>query len=168
MTGLLGKLSDSARGLFERQPILALAMGGALVTVFLLAVLKSDRDVAPSPATVAWALYRNVCRIVWGLVLVAFLSGATSALRSYLAQVKAHFRHTHGRITQVNLRAVRTIWGVAQAQRELLVDLGYDVEETERLESEDPTRPALLRKVRRRHSIRANPFIAARHTVILK
>src|SRR6185436_3806234 len=43
-----------------------------------------------------------------------------------------------------------------------------DEEVTERIESEDLTKPAVLRKKIVRHPVTANPFVTERHDIILK
>jgi hypothetical protein len=159
----LNQVLESARELIDRQPVLALALGGALAALFLTTVLKTP---VAAPGVGSWLAHR-AARLVWGFALVAFLAIAVMTLRSYLTRVQSEFRHAHGRITEVNLQAVRTIWGSEQVQGELTPELGYDVEDTERLESEDPTQPALIRKTKRYEVVTANPFIAARHDVML-
>ena len=80
----------------------------------------------------------------------------------------SNFQRTHGRVTQANYEAVRTIWGAEQEQCELKVEIYTDEEVTERIESEDLTKPAVLRKKIVRHPVTANPFIAVRHDIVLK
>ena len=87
--------------------------------------------------------------------------GGLSLLRSYLHQTVANFQHNHGRITEANYNAVQTIWGAEQNQGELSMDLYYEQEVTERIQSEDLTKPAVLRKKIVRHEVTANPFISA-------
>ena len=48
------------------------------------------------------------------------------------------------------------------------VEIYTDEEATERIESEDLTKPAVLRKKIVRHPVTANPFVAARHDIVLK
>ena len=65
---------------------------------------------------------------------------------------------SHGRITQANYNAVQTIWGAEQVQNELNVDIYHTEETTERIESEDPAKPALLRKKTEHVTVTGNPF----------
>jgi hypothetical protein len=95
------------------------------------------------------------------------MQGAAS-LRPYVDHTLAEFRHSHGRVTQVNFAAVRTIWGGEQTQGTLAVALGYNEEQTERLESEDPTKPALLRKRNVHVDVPDNPFVSERHEITLR
>ncbi len=78
------------------------------------------------------------------------------------------FQRSHGRITQANYNAVQTIWGAEQVQNELNVDLYHNEEVTERIESEDPAKPALLRKKTEHVSVTGNPFIAVQHEITLR
>src|SRR4029077_12241284 len=80
----------------------------------------------------------------------------------------ARFQHDHGRVTEANYNAIQTIWGTPQVQPELRFELYYEEEVTERIESEDVTKPAVLRKKIVRHEITSNPFLAARHEVTLR
>ena len=164
---LLFRLLNPASDLIERQPVLAFALGAALVTVFLAVVLGGADDSAGQPP-VGLFLTRKFVRLVWALTLVGLLGGAVTVLRSYVDHTLAEFRHSHGRITQVNFSAVRTIWGGEQTQDNLAVSLGYNEEETERLESEDPTKPALLRKRNVHVDVPDNPFVSERHEITLR
>lgn len=80
----------------------------------------------------------------------------------------ASFQRTHGRVTEANFKAIQTIWGTPQEQGELRFNLYWEEEVTERIESEDLTRPTLTRKKTVRHDITDNPFVAARHEVVLR
>src|ERR1043166_1811339 len=48
------------------------------------------------------------------------------------------------------------------------MEIFYDEETVDRIESEDLTRPAVLRKKTVRHRITTNPFLSARHEVTLR
>jgi hypothetical protein len=162
---LLGRASDLA----NVEPLLALFLGAALLAVFLSAFLPPRT--APHPAgkaSLLWTLYEHFKRLVRAGTLVALLVASVSVLRSYLRQTVANFQRTHGRVTQANYDAVQTIWGAEQEQGELKVEIYTDEEVTERIESEDLTKPAVLRKKIVRHPVTANPFLAARHDVVLK
>ena len=168
MVELFDRVGVVAAGVLGQQPMLGLALVGSIVCLVLCTVLARDDVVEGDTASgLGWAIYRTVARTLWALVVALLVLGSVLALRAYLHQVCGNFLHDHGRVTQANLRAVRTIWGTEQRQIELVADLGYEVEEVERLESEDPTRAALLRKVVKRHTITANPFVKARHAVTL-
>jgi hypothetical protein len=78
------------------------------------------------------------------------------------------FEHAHGRVTQANYNAVETIWGAEQVQNELNVDIYHNEENTERIESEDPTKPALIRRKTQHVSAIGNPFVAAQHEITLR
>lgn len=99
---------------------------------------------------------------------VVLLMATISVLRIYLRQAVSNFQRTHGRVTRANYDAVRTIWGAEQEQGELKVEIYTDEEITERIESEDLTKPAVLRKKVVRRPVTANPFIATRHDIVLK
>src|SRR5208282_4363363 len=121
-----------------------------------------------SGSSLLWTLYRNSTRLFWAVLLVALLVGAISVLRIYLRQTLSNFQSTHGRITQANYNAVQTIWGAEQQQSELNVDIYHTEETTERIESEDPVKPALLHKKTVHVSVTGNPFVAACHEVTLR
>ena len=168
MKSFLQKLFGRAYDLFEVEPLISLFLAAALLAVFFSAFLrKSEADKSDSPSLL-WALFGHFKRLSWALVLVGVLVGTVSVLRIYLRQTHAEFQRTHGRVTQANYAAVQTIWGAEQEQGELKVDI-YTVEEiTERIESEDLTKPAVLRKKIVRHTAPGNPFVTARHEVMLK
>ncbi len=164
----MGWIVDSANELLNREPFLALALGAAMVAVFVTALARRHsncKDQAHSIGHIAW---HGLMRLLWASFLVLVLVGALRGMQVGLQQVEDSFRHRYGRVTEVNLAAVRTIWGEEQAQGELTVALGYDVEDTQRLESEDPTRPAVIRTVKRRETIDTNPFVSAQHSVIIE
>ena len=169
MKAILSKLLGRAADLVDVQPVLALFLAGALLAVFLTAIFSAKRVAAPDPhSSLVWTLYGQFTRLVWALTLVAFLLGSVSLLRIYLHQALANFQRTHGRVTQANFNSIQTIWGTPQEQRELNFDLYWEEEITERIESEDVTKPAVLRKKTVRHDSTANPFVAARHEVVLR
>lgn len=169
MKPLLLKLLGRASDLVDVEPLIALFLGAALLAVFLSAFLQSKPAADPTgKSSLLWTLYEHFKRFAWALTLVALLVATVSVLRTYLRQTLANFQRTHGRITQANYDAVQTIWGAEQEQGELKVEIYTDEEVTERIESEDLTKPAVLRKKIVRHHVTANPFIAARHDVVLK
>jgi hypothetical protein len=169
MKSIVFKLIGRASDLVDVQPVLALFLGGALLAVFLTAIFRSrpvpEPDARPG---LLWLLYGQFTRFLWALTLVAFLLGALSLLRVYLHQTLAGFQRTHGRITEANYNAIQTIWGAPQEQDELHFDIFYEEEVTERLESEDLTKPAVLRKKTVRRNVTSNPFVSARHEVTLR
>jgi hypothetical protein len=169
MKAILLKLFGRASDLANVEPLIALFLGAALLAVFLSAFQQSQSQTDPSgKSSLLWTLYRHFTQLAKALMLVALLAATISVLRSYLRQTVSHFQQTHGRVTQANYDAVRTIWGAEQEQGELKVEIYTDEEVTERIEPEDLTRPAVLRKKIVRHPITANPFVAARHDVTLK
>jgi hypothetical protein len=162
---ILGRASD----LIQIEPTIALFIGAALLAVFLTALFTAKSTVESSgSSSLAWTLYRNCMRLTWALLLVMLLTGSISVLRSYLQLSLANFQRTHGRITQANYNAVQTIWGAEQVQGELNVDIYHTEEVTERIESEDPAKPALLKKKMVHTSITGNPFVSAHHQVTLR
>ena len=166
---ILSKILGRASDLAEVEPLIALFVGAALLAVFLTALSRSRP--APGPASgsgLLWALYRGAGRFLGAVALVVLLAGAISMLRIYLRQTLNNFQSTHGRITQANYNAVQTIWGAEQQQSELNVDIYHTEQTTERIESEDPTKPALIRKKTVHVSVTGNPFVAARHEVTLR
>jgi hypothetical protein len=169
MNLIVSRILDRASDLAQAEPTIALFVGAALLAVFLNALLpaKSAADTGVCSSLV-WTLYRNLMRLTWALLLVTLLAGTISVLRSYLQHSLATFQRTHGRITQANYNAVQTIWGAEQVQGELNVDIYHNEEITERIESEDPAKPALLKKKTMHKSITGNPFVSARHQVTLR
>jgi hypothetical protein len=169
MKPVLFKLLGRASDLVDVQPVIALFLGGALLAVFLTAVFHSKPDAGPDPKDgPCWILYRHFRRLLWALLLVTFLVGTLSLLRVYLHQTLAGFQRSHGRVTQANYDAVQTIWGAEQDQGDLQLDLFWEEEVTERIQSEDLTKPAILRKKLVRHNIASNPFLGERHEVTLR
>lgn len=169
MIATLSKLMSRASELAAVEPLLALFLGAALLAVLLTALRQTKTaGAAGEKSSLVWVLYGHCHRLVFALMLVALVVAAISILRSYLRQTSANFQRNHGRVTQANYDAVQTIWGAEQEQGELKVKIYTDEEITERIESEDLTRPAVLRKKTVRHSITANPFIAAKHDIVLK
>jgi hypothetical protein len=169
MKSVFAKLLGRAGDLIDVQPVLALFLGGSFLAVFLAVTLRP----APAAKTEArpsllWLLYHQCARFLWALTLVAFLLASLSLLRVYLHHTLAAFQRSHGRITQANYNAVQTIWGAEQDQGELRAELFYEEEVTERIESEDLTKPAVTRKKIIRHNITANPFVAERHQITLR
>ena len=160
---LLSRLSD----LVDLQPVIALFLGGALLAVFLTALLRQRPKTEPEPSLI-WILYRHLTRFLWASLLLAALLASLGLVRIYLHQTLAAFQRTHGRITQANYNAVQTIWGAEQVQGELHMANFWEEEITERFESEDITKPAVLRKKTVRHDITANPFVSAHHEVTLR
>ena len=147
MNALISKLMSRANTLADVEPLIALFLGAALLAVFLTALFQNKTAATETgSSSLIWTLYRNLSRFTWALVLVALLVATISVVRSYLHQTVSNFQRTHGRVTQANYNAVETIWGAEQVQNELNVDIYHDEEITERIESEDPAKPALLRK----------------------
>src|SRR5262245_7481609 len=169
MKSILLKLLGRASDLADVEPILALFLGAALLAVFLSTFLQIESNTDPSEKpSLLWTLYRHFTHLAKALMLVALLMATLSVLRIYLRRTVSSFQQTHGRVTQANYDAVRTIWGSEQEQGELKVEIYTDEAVTERIESEDLTKPAVLRKKIVRHPVTANPFVAARHEVVLK
>jgi hypothetical protein len=164
---LLQQLISLAQNFLDRQPALALAMGGTLTAVFLCTVFgkREDKD---QPPGVTMGIYLQLCRIVWATLLVTLVAGAAILLQSYLGRVLSDYHHAHGRLTETNLQAVRTIWGDEQVQGELSADLWWDEEQTERIESEDLSKPAVTRKHTIHHTVAENPFVTTRHEVSIR
>jgi len=169
MNLILSGIFRRATNLVEVEPTIALFIGAALLTVFLTALYaaKPAAETGGSPSLI-WTIYRHLMRLTWALLLVSLLGGTISVLRPYLQRSLANFQQTHGRITQANYNAVQSIWGAEQAQGELNVDIYHTEEVTERIESEDPAKPALLKTKKVHKSVTGNPFVSARHSVTLK
>ena len=167
---ILSKLLGRASDLADVEPLIALFLGAALLAVFLSALFQSAKPASgagDSPGLL-WTLYRQASRLSWAVLLVLFLAGTISVLRIYLRQTGENFRRTHGRITQANYNAVQTIWGSEQQQGELRLEIYTNEVVTERIESEDPAKPALLREKTVRHPATGNPFVAEHHDVTLR
>ncbi|HXU75235.1 MAG TPA: hypothetical protein VN794_01645 [Methylomirabilota bacterium] len=159
---LIGRLAD----LVDVQPVIALFLGGALLAVFLTVLFRARPQPEPG-ASLVWTLYRHLTRLLWASLMVSALLASLALMRVYLHQTLAGFQRTHGRVTQANYNAVQTIWGAEQEQGELHMANFWEEEVTERIESEDLTKPAVLRKKTVRHDITANPFVSTRHDVTL-
>ena len=160
---------SSGRSFVERQPVIALALGTALMAVIFTAVSQARDKERTRPSPNPWqAVGRQLTQFGWSVVLVGFLIGTAIVLKSYLNGALAEFRRTHGRVSEANYNAVQTIWGPEQNQQELMVEFGYDQEETERVEFDDPTKPAIIKKKMVHHTVPGNPFESARHEVTLR
>ena len=163
------KLFNRSENLAQAEPVLALFIGGALLALFLSTFFHAVRTTSgDAPTTLLTHLYHQGKALVWALLLVALTAVALSLLLGYLRQTLTAFQRTHGRITQANFHAVQTIWGAPQVQADLRMEIYYDEEITERIESEDLTKPAILRKRTVRHFAPGNPFVAGRHSVTLR
>lgn len=169
MKNVLSKILSRASDLADVEPLLALFLGAALLAVFL-GIFLQPKAVTDSvvKTSLLWTLYERFTRLLFALTLVTLLVVTISVLRGYLRQTAANFQRTHGRITQANYNAVQTIWGAEQEQGELKVEIYTDEEVTERIESEDLTKPAVLRKKTVRQTVTANPFVSAHHDITLK
>jgi hypothetical protein len=166
---ILLKLLGRAGDLADVQPVIALFLGGALLAIFLTSILRDSSFTESNPnPSLLWTLYHQSRRMLRALMLIFVLAAALSLLRIYLHQTLATFEGEHGRITQANYNAVQTIWGAEQTQGDLSMLMYYEEEVTERIESEDLTKPAVLRKKIVRHEITSNPFLSARHEVTLR
>jgi hypothetical protein len=169
MKSIVFRIFGGVGGLVDVHPVIALLIGGALLTVFVSVLLRVRPSNEPEPkGGLLWLLYRHATRFLWALILVGVLACTLSLLRIYLRETLAAFQRNHGRITDANYHAVETIWGTEQEQVELQANLFYEEEVTERFESEDVTKPAVLRKKLVRHEVPTNPFLTARHEVTLK
>jgi hypothetical protein len=154
-----------ASDLAGTEPILALFLGAALVAVFVAAYGRRERALDQK---LIWTLYDHAARFTRATLVVAIVVATVAVLRIYLRQSVAGFQRTHGRVTQANYNSVQTIWGPEQQQGELRVQIYTDEEVTERIESEDLTKPAVLRKKTVRRAATGNPFVSANHQVVLR
>ena len=169
MKPILLKLFGRAGDLADVEPLIALFLGAALLAVFHSAFLQFKSRTEPSgKSSLLWTLYGHFTHLVRALMLVMLLVATISVLRIYLRQTVSNFQRTHGRVTQANYDAVRTIWGAEQERGELKVEIYTDQEVTERIEPEDLSKPAVLRKKIVRNPVTANPFVSTRHDIVLK
>ena len=166
MKSFLSKLALRGGDLAIAQPLLTLFLATALLAFFLSLIFNRTKDAAPAPGLAGMCL-GMVVRLILGAAAVLSLLFVLSLMRTYLHQNLAAFQHSHGRITEANYHAVETIWGSSQEQGDLGAELFYEEETVERMESEDLTKPAILRKKIVRHVIPTNPFLRGRHEVSL-
>ncbi len=169
MQNIFFKLIAHANELADGEPLIALFLGAALFALFLAVLSQTKTTPAESarPAGLVWTIYRNFLRSMWSVGMILLLLAALSVLRTYLNQASDNFEHNHGRVTQTNYAAVQTIWGPEQQQGELKVDIYHTEEVTERIESEDPAKPALLRKKTLHVTAIGNPYLSENHAVTL-
>jgi hypothetical protein len=167
---ILLRLIYRAGDIVDVQPVLALFLGGALLAVFVstLFQMKNSTSANSSAAGLLWTLYHHATRLLWASMLVALVVASLSLLRGYIRQTLADFQHNHGRVTSANYGAVQTIWGPEQVQGGLHVELFWEEEVTERIEFEDLSKPAVMRKKTVRHDITGNPFVSESHQVSLR
>ena len=155
---ILQELIAAGRSYGEREPTLTLAFAGALAAVLGMAVWRARGQ--------SWA--GRGAQLGWGLLAVVMLVGTAGVLKRYLNRELAEFCRTHGRVSEANYNAVQAIWGPEQNQQELTVEFGYDEEVTERVEFEDPSKPALIKKKIEHRTVPGNPFESARHEVTVR
>ena len=166
MQRFITKLIAQATEFAQREPVISLFIGAGLLTLFASAYWQSQKR---HPGQSFWhAIWGKVESLLWAATLIAATAVTLALLRGYLHQTLSAFQSSHGRVTQANYNAVQTIWGSEQVQRELRVQFYYDEEVVERLESEDLTKPAVLRKKTVRQFLPGNPFVSARHAVSLR
>jgi hypothetical protein len=163
---LLQQLISLAQDFLNREPTLALVLGGSFVAAFFTAVLRTHRPERPRNPLQAVGL--RLLQTGWALILVGFLMCAVVVMKRCLNEALSDFRQTHGRVSEANYEAVQTIWGPEQSQQELAVQVGYDEEVTERVEFDDPTKPALIKKHTEHRTVAGNAFESARHDVTLR
>jgi hypothetical protein len=162
VSGLVSRAAD----LSNTQPLLGLALGAALLALFLK--LWGSHPVPQNSSSLSWTLYQQARRLMLAAAVVLLMVQALAVMRGLLRRSVAQFQQSHGRITEANYEAVQTIWGSEQAQRELTLSVSYEEEVTERTEFEDPTKPALIRKKTVRRTVPGNPFVSATHNVTLR
>ncbi|HTS17445.1 MAG TPA: hypothetical protein VMP11_07725 [Verrucomicrobiae bacterium] len=166
---LVQQLVSLAQNFLDREPIVALVLAGAFVAAFFTAVLRPPDGEAPDkPRSPSQVVGRRVLQTGWAVILVAFLACAVVVMKRCLNRALENFRQTHGRVSETNYEAVQTIWGPEQSQQELTVQFGYDEEETERVEFDDPTKPAIIKKKTVHRTVPGNAFESARHEVTLR
>jgi hypothetical protein len=156
---------NRAGDLAGTEPVLMLFVAAALTAAFVSVYSRAERT---PDGKLVWTLYNHVARVIRAILVVAAIAGTIGLVRVYLRHSVARFQRTHGRVTDANYNSVQTIWGPEQRQGELRVEIYTDEEVTERIESEDLTKPAVLRKrIVRKHAT-GNPFVSANHAVILR
>src|SRR4051794_30537660 len=97
---ILLKLLGRAGDLADAQPVVALFLGGALLAVFLTVILRNTSPAEPDTnRSLIWTLYHQFQRLLWAVMLLSFLAGAITLLRTYLHQTLATYQREHGRIT---------------------------------------------------------------------
>jgi len=166
---LLQQLISLAQDFLDREPTVALVLGGSLVAAFFTAALRTPKKDAPnSPRNALQSIGLRLLQVGWALILVGFLICGVVVMKRCLNEALSDFRQTHGRVSEANYQAVQTIWGPEQSQQELTVQFGYDEEVTERVEFDDPTKPALIKKHMEHRTVPGNAFESARHEVTLR
>ena len=147
MNAIIAKLLNRAGGLADVEPVIALFLGAALLAIFLTALFQDQklRRTRRQPGSPLDSLQKVHAPDLGGDARGAAHRNHLRPALVFAAGGK-RFSRTHGRITQANYNAVQTIWGSEQVQGELNVDIYHNEEVTERIESEDPSKPALLRK----------------------
>src|SRR5215471_236604 len=114
---ILLKLITRAGDITDAKPVIALFLAGALLAVFLTAILRKPSSAELNAGrSLIWTLYNQFQRLLWAVMLITFLAAALSLSRTYLHHTLATFEREHGRITQANYNAVQTIWGAEQTQ----------------------------------------------------
>jgi len=162
MKELLDLLVSRAHNWATAAPWIAAFMTLGAIMVFWAAF--SRRRPAEAPAAF-WPWLRAILEatVAAGLFL-AILWG----VRLQLNYVERTFRRQHGRITEVNLQSVRSIWGRPHVQRELEVDHTVVVSVQEELPRRYPDEPPrfVTKKVTRH--IEQNSMVKTRSAVTIK
>ncbi len=129
----------SHRRLFQcRTPPRASSSAAPCWPFFSMSCCGQNLNLEIPARSLLWTLYSRFSLLLWAVFIVGFLIAGMSVLRSYLHQTVAGFQRNHGRVTEANYNAVQTIWGPEQTQGELKMDLYYEEEVTERIESGGP------------------------------
>jgi len=90
--------------------------------------------------------------------------GAAHLSRPVCREFSTHARTHH----RGQLQRGANDLGAEQSQAELNADVYHTEEVTERIESEDSDKPAVLKKKLAHKSVTGNPFVSARHEVTLR
>ena len=162
MRELLSLLLSRAHNWAEAAPWLAALMAVGGITVFWVTLSRRRRAEA---AANFWPWLRAIIEATAAAVL--FLA-ILWAVRLQLNRVERDFRREHGRVTEVNLQSVRSIWGRPHVQHQL--DVEHTVVESvqEELPRSDPEQPPrfITRKVTRQ--IEQNSIVKTRGAVTIK
>ena len=162
MQNLLALVVSRAHNWAEAAPWIAALMALGAIVVFW-AAFSRRRPAEASPGFWPWLRAVLEASVAAGLFL-AILWG----VRLELNYVERAFRAEHGRITEVNLRSVQTIWGRPHIQYDLRVT--HFVTDTVQEELPRPSPEAPPRFITRRvtRALEQNSIVRTRGTVTVK
>lgn len=142
-------------GWMSIEPVVGLLMIIAAVVLFIQIYRKkkAEKDIT------FWHWMRN---LVEAFAISLLFLGLLWSFRAILNNNYKRFQTSHGRISQVNYRSLKTIWGSPHVQRELSVAHWMEKEVKEEIRRNDPSLPPIYKVVTRRFHVPQNSVLSSR------